>query len=64
MVQFTITVDGTVKDVSVIASGNLPAVDEAAIRCVSKWHYVPAAKDGTPIEQPGWQARVLWKALN
>lgn len=60
VVQFTIAVDGSVKDVSVLRSSYVPGVDEAAIRCVLAWRYAPEMIDGVPTEFSGWTTQVQW----
>jgi protein TonB len=46
--QFTITPEGKVRDVSVV-SGN-PLLARAAIDAVQSWRYAPARLGGTPVE--------------
>jgi general secretion pathway protein A len=43
--------DGTVGEVSVIASSNYPLLDETAKQAVKKWTHIPARRDGVPIVQ-------------
>jgi protein TonB len=58
--SFRITSQGTTADVAVSKSSGNADLDAAAIQCVSGWHYLPATKDGKPIDYP-WQANVQWK---
>jgi protein TonB len=51
--------DGTVDGVTVAQSSGSDRLDDAAIDCVSKWHYRPAIKDGVLTDTP-WTARVVW----
>ena len=51
--------DGTVGDVKVAQSSGSERLDDAAVECVSKWHYRPAIKDGKLTDVP-WTARVVW----
>jgi TonB family protein len=55
--SFTIAADGTVKDAFVDASSGDADMDWLTLRCVEKWRYEPATKDGQPIEYP-WSASV------
>ena len=52
-VRFTVTKEGRVKDVVVVAAKPENIWDRAAIRAVSNWRYQPALKDGKPIETRG-----------
>jgi TonB family protein len=51
--------DGTVSDLKVAQSSGYERLDDAAVDCVSKWHYRPAIKDGELTDTP-WTARVVW----
>jgi len=57
---FTILTDGTVDAVKVLASSGSESLDEAAVKCVSEWHYRPAIKNGQLAETP-WKAKVTWR---
>lgn len=57
---FNILTDGTVDAVKVLASSGSQALDEAAVKCVSEWHYRPAIKNGQLAETP-WKAKVTWR---
>lgn len=46
--QFTITPEGKVRDVSVVSGNSLLA--RAAIDAVQSWRYTPARLGGTPVE--------------
>jgi TonB family protein len=59
LLQFQVTTDGFVKNLSVARSSGRADLDAAAVTCASRWHYKPAIKDGTPVEIP-WQAQVRW----
>jgi protein TonB len=54
--QFTVTANGSVKDVVILASDPPRVWDAATIRAVSNWKYQPATKDGRPVEQTGLRA--------
>jgi len=58
--SFTITTDGTVKDIKIIRSSNNKDLDDAAAACAAIWLYAPATKDRVPVESP-WSANVVWK---
>jgi TonB family protein len=51
-VKFTITVGGTVADLSVVKSSGFADLDDAALTAVKAWRYKPATKDGKPIPMP------------
>ena len=51
--------DGTVDGVKVAQSSGSDRLDDAAVECVSKWHYRPAIKDGA-LTDVAWTARVVW----
>jgi protein TonB len=51
--RFTITREGRVKDVVILAADPPRIFDAATIRAVSSWRYQPRMKDGSPVEQPG-----------
>jgi len=55
--NFTIDVDGAVKDIVVGVSSEDPIADALAVKCVQRWFYHPATKDGRPVESP-WEATV------
>lgn len=44
-----VTPTGTVDDATVKATSGHDALDEASVRCVSKWTFRPATKDGAPV---------------
>jgi protein TonB len=56
---FHIAVDGTPKDFSVTTSSGHDELDQAAITCVSSWHYKPAIQNNNPVEVP-WQTSIKW----
>lgn len=58
-VAFKILTDGTVEAVKVLASSGSEHLDQAAISCVSNWHYRPAIKDGQLVET-NRSAKVQW----
>ena len=52
--------DGTVTDVKVTKSSDSDRLDDAAVDCVSQWHYRPAIKDDQTIDAP-MTVKVDWK---
>lgn len=58
-VGFRILTDGTVEDVRVVTSSGSMVLDEAAVKCVTNWHYRPAIKDGKLAEVAS-SAMVKW----
>lgn len=44
--------DGTVRQVALQKSSGYSDLDEAAMNAVKGWKFVPATKDGAPIEGP------------
>lgn len=56
---FTVSADGTVRDVKVAKSSGSGGLDDAAADCVAKWHYRPALKDGQLIDAPV-AVKVAW----
>ncbi|MEI9994540.1 MAG: energy transducer TonB [Rhizomicrobium sp.] len=56
---FTVSADGTVRDVKVAKSSGSERLDDAAVECVAKWHYRPAIQDSQLADAPmtvkvGW----------
>lgn len=58
-VSFNILTDGTVDAVKVLTSSGSEKLDNAAVSCVSNWHYRPAIKDGQLVETVK-SAKVQW----
>ena len=56
---FTVSADGTVRDVKVGKSSGSDGLDSAAVDCVARWHYRPAIKDGQLIDAP-MTVKVTW----
>lgn len=57
---FTITTNGTVKDIKVEKSSGNKDLDDASVGCASHWLYKPATKDSKAVETL-WEANVDWK---
>ena len=49
--MFTVSVDGSVKDIEVMDSSPEGVFDNAAIRAVEKWAFEPVYDDGVLIEK-------------
>jgi TonB family protein len=56
---FTITKEGTVRDITVAKSSGYPRLDDAAVACAAEWRYRPAARKGKYVDAP-WKAAVQW----
>jgi TonB family protein len=52
--------DGTVSGVKVTKSSDSDRLDDAAVDCVSQWHYRPAIKDDQTVDAP-MTVTVDWK---
>ncbi|MFL2555734.1 MAG: energy transducer TonB [Gammaproteobacteria bacterium] len=50
-VEFTITVDGSVKDAEIIEANPPNIFDKAVLRAIAKWKFNPDVVDGEPIEK-------------
>ena len=48
VIEFTITVEGTVKDIVVVESTHPGVFDEPAINAVRRWRYEPKIENGSP----------------
>jgi protein TonB len=57
---FTVLADGTVSAVKVAKTSGSDRLDDAAVECVSKWHYRPALKDSALVDAPV-SVKVVWK---
>jgi TonB family protein len=56
---FTVAADGTVSGVKVSKSSGSDRLDDAAVECVSRWHYRPAVKDSQTVDAP-MNVKVVW----
>jgi len=65
MLGFTVTEQGTVRNVSVLSSSGNAMADSAALQCVLQWAYRPATQNGVPIAVP-WKAivKIAWNPDN
>jgi protein TonB len=60
---FIVAADGTVSNVKVSKSSGSDRLDDAAVDCVSKWHYRPAIKDDQLVDAP-MTVKVNWNLDN
>jgi protein TonB len=60
IVEFTVTKQGTTRDVIVVESSS-SMFDNAAIKAASKFKYKPRVVDGQPIEVPGVQNKITFE---
>jgi protein TonB len=49
--DFTVAADGSVKDIAVRGASPPGTFEDAAVKAVSGWRYVPVKRNGRPIEQ-------------
>lgn len=61
LLEFSITPQGTVKDVSVVDSDPPRIFDRAAERAVRKWKYRPRIEDGEAVTRTGVQIVLTFK---
>ena len=59
-VSFVVLADGTVKDPTVSKTSTYDRLDDAAVECVSRWHYRPGIKDGELVDTP-MKVEVVWR---
>jgi TonB family protein len=57
---FQVGADGTLSGVKVTKSSGSDRLDDAAVDCVSQWHYRPAIKDDQLVDAP-MTVKVDWK---
>ena len=50
ILKVLVRTDGTAASVEVFGSSGDPALDAAAIRAARNWNFLPATRDGVPIE--------------
>jgi len=61
VVEFTVTAQGTTRDIVVVESQPRGIFDKAAIEAVQKYKYNNhCMENGKPIEIPGIQNRLTW----
>lgn len=52
ILEFTITAEGTTKDISVVESSS-PLFEQPAIAALDRWRYMPQTVDGEAVERTG-----------
>jgi len=60
IVEFTVTKQGTTRDVTVVEAKPTGLFDRAAIQAAQKFKYKPRVVDGQPIEVPGVQNKITF----
>jgi len=60
MLSFTISAEGTTKDVVVLSSSS-PEFEQPARDALLKWRYAPPTADGTPVERHGVQTIIRFQ---
>ena len=60
IVEFTVTKQGTTKDIVVVEAQPNGIFDSAAIQAATKFKYKPRVVDGEPIEVPGVQNKITF----
>jgi len=60
-VQFSVGVDGSVKNPVVVRAQPRKIFDRAALQAVKGWKYNPKIEDGKPVEQHGIKVRVRFQ---
>ena len=61
LVQFTISVNGTVKDAIVVRAEPPGVFDNAALASVSRWRYNPRIVNGEAVERVGVQTEIRFE---
>jgi TonB family protein len=60
LLEFTITVDGTTKDIVVVESSD-PVFNQAAVDALARWRYRPKIEDGQPVERRGVKTKIIFQ---
>ncbi len=60
IVEYTVTVEGTVEDVTVVESSS-PLFDRAAVVAAAKYRYKPKVVDGQPEAVTGVRTKITWE---
>lgn len=61
IVEFTVTKQGTTKNIRVVESKPSGVFDRAAVQAAAKFKYKPRVVDGQPIEVPGVQNKITFE---
>ena len=60
-VQFTVGIDGSVRNPVVLAAEPRTIFDRAAIQAVKGWKYNPKIQDGKPVERQNLKVRIRFQ---
>jgi len=60
VVEYTVTTDGSTRDVTAIESTS-PLFERAAVESAQKYKYKPRIIDGTPVEVPGVTTKIVFE---
>jgi len=60
-VQFTISINGSVKDAIVVAAEPPNVFDQAALAAIARWRYNPRIVNGEPVERVGVQTEIRFE---
>lgn len=64
IVEYTVTKQGTTRDIHVVEAKPTGIFDRAAIQSAGKYKYKPRVVDGNPIEVPGVQTKITFVLSN
>lgn len=64
LVRYTVTTQGTTKDVEVIEAEPRGYFERAAIRAAEKYKYKPRVINGQPVEVPGVRTRIQFDLID
>ncbi len=56
---FTVSADGTVRDIKIAKSSGSDGLDDSAVECMARWHYRPALRAGQLVDAP-MTVKVAW----
>lgn len=59
--EFTIAIDGRVRDIRILRSEPEGVFDRAATKALAKWRYDPQLVNSVPIERTGVRVRIVFK---
>ena len=60
-IQFTISVNGSVKDAIVVAADPENVFDQAALAAIARWRYNPRIVNGQAVERVGVQTEIRFE---
>jgi protein TonB len=60
-VEFTIAIDGSVRDIRILSSEPTGVFDRAATKALGKWRYSPQLVNSVAIERKGVRVRIVFK---